>query len=68
MSRKRYSAEEIVNKLRDELLARERFDTLKEARVLIARWWRRSNTLRPHSSLGCRPPGPGSNRIGAVLR
>lgn len=45
-------------KLRDELLAREQFDTLLEAKVLIERWRREYNTVRPHSSLGYRPPAP----------
>ena len=42
-------------KLRDELLAREVFGTLLEAKVLIERWRRGYNTLRPHRSLGYRP-------------
>lgn len=50
--------ESFNGKLRDELLARERFDTLKEARVLIEGWRREYNTVRPHSSLGYRPPAP----------
>ncbi len=44
--------ESFNGKLRDELLARERFDTLKEAKVLIERWRVHYNTVRPHSSLG----------------
>lgn len=43
-------------KLREELLAREQFDTLLEAKVLIERWRRDYNAVRPHSSLGYRPP------------
>ncbi len=50
--------ESLNGKLRDELLDRERFDTLREARVLIERWRRHSNTERPHSALGYRPPAP----------
>lgn len=50
--------ESFNGKLRDELLARERFDTLKEAKVLIERWRVQYNTVRPHSSLGYRPPAP----------
>lgn len=50
--------ESFNGKLRDELLNLEIFDTLKEAQVL-SEWWRRSyNTIRPHSSLGYRPPAP----------
>ncbi len=45
-------------KLRDELLEREVFDTLLEAKVLIERWRRHYNTVRPHSALGYRPPAP----------
>lgn len=50
--------ESFNGKLRDELLDRERFDTLREARVLVERWRRDYNTVRPHSSLGYRPPAP----------
>lgn len=50
--------ESFNSKLRDEFLAREIVYTLKEAQTLIE-WWRRHyNTLRPHSSLGYRPPAP----------
>ncbi len=48
--------ESFNGKLRDELLDRELFDTLLEAKVLIERWRRHYNTIRPHSSLGYRPP------------
>ena len=50
--------ESFNGKLRDELLGREQFDTLLEAKVLIERWRREYNTRRPHSSLGYRPPAP----------
>ncbi len=50
--------ESFNGKLRDELLDREIFDTLLEAKVLIERWRVRYNTVRPHSSLGYRPPAP----------
>ena len=43
-------------KLRDELLDREIFYTLTEAKILIERWRREYNTVRPHSALGYRPP------------
>ena len=52
--------ESFNSKLRDELLKREVFYTLREAKVLIDRWRRFSNTKRPHSSLGDRPPAPES--------
>ena len=54
--------ESFNGKLRDEPLARELFDTLLEAKVLIDRWRRDYNTVRPHSSLGYRPPAPESRR------
>ena len=50
--------ESFNGKLRDELLEREIFDTLWEAKVLIERWRREYNTVRPHSSLDYRPPAP----------
>ncbi len=50
--------ERINSKLRDELLNGEVFTTLLEARVLIERWRHGYNTVRPHSSLGYRPPAP----------
>ena len=52
--------ESLHGKLRDELLNGELFDTLWEATVLIEQWRREYNTLRPHSSLGYRPPAPES--------
>jgi len=45
-------------KLRDELLNREIFTTLTEAKVLIEEWRREYNGVQPHSSLGYRPPAP----------
>ncbi len=54
--------ESFNGKLRDELLDRELFDTLLEAKVLIERWRKTYNTARPHSSLGYRPPAPESRR------
>jgi len=50
--------ESFNGKLRDELLNREVFDTLTEAKVLLERWRREYNQVRPHSSLGYRPPAP----------
>jgi transposase InsO family protein len=52
--------------LRDELLEREAFDTLLEAKVLIERWRQHYNTIRPHSALGCRPPAPEARQPCAV--
>lgn len=48
--------ESFNGKLRDELLDREIFYSLREAEVLIERWRRHYNTIRPHSALGYRPP------------
>ena len=42
----------------DELLDREVFYTLLEVRVLTERYRRTYNQVRPHSSLGYRPPAP----------
>jgi transposase InsO family protein len=50
--------ESFNGKLRDEVLNLEIFDTLLEAKVLIDRWRREYNHVRPHSSLGYRPPAP----------
>ncbi len=50
--------ESFNGKLRDELLAREIFYTLKEAEVLIEQWRRHYNTVRPHSALSYKPPAP----------
>ena len=58
MARKRHTAEEIIGKLRDELLNGEIFYTLREAQVITERWRQEYNRFRPHSSLGYRPPAP----------
>jgi transposase InsO family protein len=50
--------ESFNGKLRDELLDGEIFDTLYEAKVLVERWRWEYNTIRPHSSLGYKPPAP----------
>jgi transposase InsO family protein len=50
--------ESFNGKLRDELLDREIFYTLGEAKVLIERWRQEYNMFRPHSALGYRPPAP----------
>ena len=50
--------ESFNGKLRDELLNREIFTTLEEAKVLIEQWRRGYNQVRPHSSLGYRSPAP----------
>jgi hypothetical protein len=55
---RQYYIESFNGKMRDELLAREIFYTLKEAQVIIEIWSKHHNTIRPHSSLGYRPPVP----------
>ena len=50
--------ESFNGKLRDELLNREIFTTLLEAKILIEEWRKEYNQIRPHSSLGYRPPAP----------
>ena len=50
--------ESFNGKLRDELLNREIFTTLLEARVLIEEWRREYNQVRPHSALRYKPPAP----------
>lgn len=48
--------ESFNGKLRDELLAREDFASLLEARVLAAQWRQEYNYERPHSALGYQTP------------
>ena len=60
--------ESFNGKLRDELLDREIFYTLMEAKVLIERWRREYNTVRPHSALGYRPPAPRGGQTGLNRR
>ncbi len=50
--------ESFNGKLQDELPNGEVFNTLREAQVLIEEWRRHYNRVRPHSSLGYRPPAP----------
>jgi transposase InsO family protein len=50
--------ESFNSKLRDELLNREIFTTLEEARVLIEQWRMEYNQVRPHSALNYQPPAP----------
>jgi transposase InsO family protein len=45
-------------RLRDELLDGEIFYTLAEAKIVVESWRRHFNTLRPHGSLGYKPPAP----------
>ena len=50
--------ESFNGKLRDELLNGEIFYTLQEAKTVIENWRLLHNHVRPHSSLGYRPPAP----------
>jgi putative transposase len=50
--------ESFNGKLRDELLNREIFTTLDEAKVLIEQWRKEYNQTRPHSALKYQPPAP----------
>ena len=50
--------ESFNGKLRDECLKVELFNHLHEAKIIIEQWRREYNTIRPHTSLGYRPPAP----------
>jgi transposase InsO family protein len=50
--------ESFNSKMRDEFLNLETFCTLSEANALTKQWVLYYNTIRPHSSLGFRPPAP----------
>jgi putative transposase len=50
--------ESFNGKLRYGLLDGEIFMTLKEAQVVIEQWRKEYNQIRPHSSLGYKPPAP----------
>ena len=41
-----------------ELLDGEIYYSLREARIVIESWRRHYNTVRPHESLGYKPPAP----------
>ena len=55
--------ESFNRKLRDDFLNGEIFYSLKEAQILTERWRVPYNTVRPHSSLGYRPPAPMAYRL-----
>jgi len=50
--------ESFNSRMRDEFLNGEIFDTMHEAEILTRRWVMYYNTIRPHSTLGGRPPAP----------
>jgi len=58
--------ESFNGKLRDELLNREIFMNLAEARILIEEWRKEYNLVRPHSSLNYRPPAPEAVMVGTL--
>lgn len=60
--------ESFNGKLRDGLLNREIFDTLLEATVLVERWRKEYNQVRPHSALGYLPPAPEVYQPGGASR
>lgn len=45
-------------RLPNELLDGEIFYALREAQIIIESWRRHYNTVRPHGSIGSRPPVP----------
>ena len=45
-------------KLRDELPNGDIFYTRREAQILVERWQKHYNEVRPHRSLGYKPPAP----------
>lgn len=55
--------ESFNGRMRSELLNGEIFYNLTEATVLIERWRSFYNFIRPHSSLGFRPPAPESIQL-----
>ena len=59
--------ESFNGKLRDERPDREIFYTRTEALVLIEHWRTTYNRIRPHSSLGYRPPAPATIMPASVL-
>jgi transposase InsO family protein len=58
--------ESFNGKMRDELLNREIFTTLEEAKVLINQWRGEYNHIRPHSAKKYRPPAPEAVLVGTT--
>jgi putative transposase len=50
--------ERVNARLRDELLNGEVFYTFREAQIVIESWRRHYNIIRPHASIGYKPPAP----------
>src|ERR1051325_1967179 len=57
-ARGRTAFESFNARLRDELLNGEIFYTVREAQIVIESWRRHYNRVRPHASIGYRPPAP----------
>ena len=55
-------------KFYDRFLDGELFYSLKEARILIEQWRIRYNTVRPHRSIGRRPPAPAAWTPGSTTQ
>ena len=53
-----YSRECLALVVARQLRSTDVLETLAEAKILIERWRREYNTVRPHSALGYRPPAP----------
>ena len=58
--------ESFNGKMRDELLNREIFTTLEEAKVLINQWRGEYNHIRPHSAKNYQPPVPEAVLVGTT--
>ncbi len=58
--------ESFNGKFRDEFLSCEVFYTLKEASVLTDKWKYVYNHIRPHTSLGYKPPAPPAKMLPAL--
>jgi putative transposase len=58
--------ESFNGKMRNELLDREIFTTLEEAKVLIEQWRRHYNQVRPHSAKKYQPPAPEAIMTGTL--
>jgi len=58
--------ESFNGKMRDELLDREIFTTLDEARILINQWRKDYNEFRPHSAKHYQPPAPEAILVGTT--
>ena len=60
--------ESFNGKMRYELLDGELFYTLLEAKIIIEKWRKHYNEVRPHSSLGGKPPAPVTFMVNNTLQ